>query len=60
MTDTGMDEVQVRELLALGEEWLKATRDALAGLEGTMRDAATVLDERKKRQLCMRQVIARK
>lgn len=48
LADSGLDEAQVRELLGLGEEWLKTNRAALATLEGTVRDAATVLEERRK------------
>ncbi len=43
----GLDEKKLREALALGEEWLTATRGRLIVLDGALRDAATILEERR-------------
>jgi exonuclease SbcC len=43
----GLDENNLRETLELGEEWLTETRGRLIVLDGALRDAATILEERR-------------
>jgi exonuclease SbcC len=42
-----LDEKKLRDILALGEEWLTVTRGRFIILDGTLRDAATILEERR-------------